>query len=521
MMVLNKFECMHLVFISVTLLGIWGCASNERVVRQDFRPTTAVPDSQSSPFLKVHMMNGNVYVLREWKLGQDSKALNGIGNQYDFNRNLLDSGNVTIPFDSVALFETNSVGSSPAITAMAIMTGVSVAMTIFCITNPKACFGSCPTFYVWDGRKMRVLAEGFSSSIIPAFEANDVDALYRAKPTNKNLEVILTNEAMETHVIRYAHLLIADHLKGNRVFVTPSQEFYEADSIIKPISVIAPEGDCTSKLLSVDDVERFSVTDSNDLASKEEIELTFDSVPSGDLGLVLGYRQTLLTTYLFYQALAYMGNSASQWIAGVQRDSATQAGAIKKLFWSLLGAIEVSTQDAEGKWQKAGEFSEIGPIATNIELLRLTPSTSLPIKIRFKMTRGLWRLDYAALAHLRRKVDPLTIQPSFVVRGDTAIDENAKKHLAGISGPLVTLPGDRYSIIYELPSDYENYEMFLESKGYYLEWIRKEWTTEENPAMAMMIFSNPGGYLKLLAPKFKKIEPQMEDSFWRSKYVAH
>jgi len=39
------------------------------------------------------------------------------------------------------------------------------------------------------------------------------------------------------------------------------------------------------------------------------LDLEFDSIPGKRLGLVLGFRQTLLTTYLFYQGLTYMGNS--------------------------------------------------------------------------------------------------------------------------------------------------------------------------------------------------------------------
>lgn len=137
------------------------------------------------------------------------------------------------------------------------------------------------------------------------------------------------------------------------------------------------------------------------------------------------------------------------------------------------------------------------------------------------MTRGLWRLDYAALARIVGRVQPMVIQPSAVMRGDTTADDKARTCVAGLGDPLVTMPGDRYSIIYRLPADYRDYELFMEARGYYLEWMRKEWVAEENPGMTLMMFSNPGGYLKMLAPKFKKIEPQMEESFWRSKYVQH
>ena len=66
--------------------------------------------------------------------------------------------------------------------------------------------------------------------------------------------------------------------------------------------------------------------------------------------------------------------------------------------------------------------------------------------------------------------------------------------------------------------DFNNYELFLESRGYYLEWVRKEWLADENPALAAMMLINPERALHVLAPDFKKIEPEMEEVFWSSRY---
>ena len=88
-----------------------------------------------------------------------------------------------------------------------ILTGISVAATIYCISNPKACFGSCPTFYAFDGEKMTLQAESFSSSVMPVLETNDIDALYNIKSINRFLELQMKNEALETHIIRHADFL--------------------------------------------------------------------------------------------------------------------------------------------------------------------------------------------------------------------------------------------------------------------------------------------------------------------------
>lgn len=51
------------------------------------------------------------------------------------------------------------------------------------------------------------------------------------------------------------------------------------------------------------------------------------------------------------------------------------------------------------------------------------------------------------------------------------------------------------------------------------EWVRGEWLAEEDPVKVYEMFFNPKEYFKDLAPQFKKIEAEMEETFWSSKYV--
>ena len=62
------------------------------------------------------------------------------------------------------------------------------------------------------------------------------------------------------------------------------------------------------------------------------------------------------------------------------------------------------------------------------------------------------------------------------------------------------------------------YQLFLESKGYYVEWMRQEWLKEEDPEMVQLMIRNPKEYLKLLAPEYKSREDEMENIFWNSKF---
>jgi len=81
----------------------------------------------------------------------------------------------------------------------------------------------------------------------------------------------------------------------------------------------------------------------------------------------------------------------------------------------------------------------------------------------------------------------------------------------------VTYPGDEYKIKYLLP--FTNAELFLDSKGYYLEWIRDEWAKEQNFKKLNLMFNKPAKYLRSVSKDYKKLEPLMEKTFWQSRYV--
>jgi len=485
--------------------------------RKLVKPAEAKSLDGKSPFLKAHMLNGRVYVLSPWKFDAKTKTVFGPGELLGLNREVLQKTMFTLPLDSVALFETNVAATSGSVAALAIITSASVAMTIYCATNPKACFGSCPTFYVSDGEKELLQAEGFSASVTRALEARDIDALYRARPTSRDFKIRMTNEALETHVVRYADVLAVPRPQNGRVFATSNGIFWQASKTFALNRAMAPEGDGLETLRAFDGRERFSTTDSTDLATREIIELEFAAIPEGNYGLVIASRQSLLSTYLFYQALAYMGSSAGNFLAALERQDANMRERSRGLN-RMLGGIEVLVQNAGGDWVVAGQTNETGPLATDTRLVPLPHLPAGEAKIRLRLTRGHWRLDYLALAQLGEQVTPLRLRPEMVYRGDV-VDENAKHLLLDSASVLTTFPGDEYTFVYRLPKDFSRYELFLESRGYYLEWMREEWLKEENPARAAMMFLDPQGALRALAPQFKKLEAEMEKTFWSSRYA--
>ena len=493
------------------------CGSLKTQNRKLAEPTAIATLDQRSPFLKAHLRNGQVFILSGGAVDTITRSVSGQGEQLDPNRLVLSNGNQRIEIDSVALFETNVVGIHGSVTALSVLTGISVAATAYCVANPKACFGSCPTFYASDGERQVLQAEGFSSSVAPTLEATDVDALYFARPSSRQFEVQMRNEALETQVVRSARILAVPRRAGGRTFASPSGDFWQASEIVPPVRCSADEGDCLAAVRSFDHHERVSTASATDLATREVIELEFPPLAGDSLGLVIASRQTLLGTYLFYQALAYMGRSAVPWLASLKRGDAAEREKARGIE-RAMGRVEVQVPGTAGDWTTVGEAGEAGPIATDVHVVPLGTLRPGPVRLRLRLARGHWRIDYVALARLSGRAQAVRLDPVQVRRGGSE-DAGALAALTRATRGVVTQPGDRYTLVYRLPADFAQRELFLESRGYYLEWMRNEWLAEENPERAALMMLDPDRALRVLAPEFKKAESGMEDAFWRSRYV--
>ncbi|MEO1053815.1 MAG: hypothetical protein AAFX87_24470 [Bacteroidota bacterium] len=511
----------------VAILIILLSCTSQKIKRETYAVRDAKKINAQNKYLKVHMKDGYVYVLDEWSFNDQDSTISGFGKYLDINRSLLSSKkrsgdgalSFKIAYVDVALLETNDPGKSNS-GGLVIATIVTVGLTINCIINPKSCFGSCPTFYADTGEGMELMAEGFSSSVAPSLEAKDIDMLYNAKqPPNRTFNIEVTNEAYETHVIRHANLIAVPKDEGKKVFVTPDEAYWEVEKPIVPQSANAPEGDISPLIERADGKERFSLADSTDLAAKEEVVLTFDNLEKGrSYGLILGKRQTLLTTYIIYQGLAYMGHGATYFFSEMERKQGWDKLS-KDHIIDMLGGVEIFTQDEKGAWQKVEEVRETGPIATDFSITPVGKGNG-QTKVKLRMTKGLWRLDYVALAPLVRTVDPIVIEPVKVLNAWLEEDSTARQHLINPAFSLVTLPGDKYTLVYQLPES-GAFEFFLDSQGYYLEWMRNEWLKEQNLKKVKTMFLNPSKFLRKEAPKYKRIEHQMEEVFWNSRYVKN
>lgn len=516
-MIRKTFFGFTLIFIGLNCSGLYFPENGERAFYTELNQAL-FHNSNKKDFLKAHLQNGDVYIFDDqWQV--DTAKLNIIGNGtlYNLKRESVKSGLLTVPVSDIVLYETNKIPTRgrDAILVPRLMIGAgSIAMTVYCQKNPKACFGSCPTFYLEESPSVfSSNAEAFSNAVLPSFEKRDIDALQNGCLEDCQVKLTMKNEALETHCIREAVLLGIPRDAGENVFHSPKKGFYKTGEMIAPDCVWHEAGSMITEFQDADEIEWFSLVDEQDLNTKEEIFLEFDSKGKKDLGLAIRFRQTLMTTYLFYSSLDYMGAEYGEILSKIERDKD-----LKKrtdLLNEILGGIEIfSWSERKKDWIFEGQMLEIGPIAHNLQLMPLlkNPTTS---KIKLRLNKGLWRIDMAALVPNLEKVEPIRMKADFVrFHGENRPD--LCDSLTDSEAQLISMPGEVYELYYQLPEE-RDYALFLDAKGYYLEWMRDEWLKASNPKKLFQLLVSPAKYLKGETAAYKEYEKTMEAAFWNSK----
>jgi len=519
-----KLPLINLVFLML-LIGLHSCSepyhfrSNYKSVNSLIHETDNI---KTKPYLKAHLKNGDICILRDsWKIDTISNVIKGNGTTFDFNRSKTHQGYVSIVIDSVAIFETNTKLEKtevPRIGALVILGAINVELTMFCIKNPKACFGSCPTFYINENDDLHYAdAEGFSNAITPSMEYTDIDAIGSQSITNHTFSLTMKNEALETHCINHVKILAYPLEKGERVYQSPTDDFFLCTGHYPITFAEAEEGEITNLIKYQDVKERFSLSDKSNLSSKEEIFLNFDHVSDiNNLGLILHFRQTIMTTYLFYSAMGYMGDKVSDVFTILETDEKMRAkfDATTK----ELGNIEVYLWNHQQNiWEHQNRLNETGPIAINKQFIPLqNVSSNSEVKIKLVLNKGLWRIDYAALTNIKEQVTPIEISPTLILN-EGEIDSQALSAVNYSDKYLISMPGSEYKFNFTFPKEAGTYELFLSSRGYYLEWMREQWIKDKNLRKLRQMVYRPKRFLRKEAKNYKEYEATMEETFWNSR----
>jgi hypothetical protein len=213
--------------------------------------------------------------------------------------------------------------------------------------------------------------------------------------------------------------------------------------------------------------------------------------------------------------MGYMGDEVSDIFALLETDYD-----LRKNFdatTKTLGDIKIyQWDDIQEVWIMEDGFYETGPIAINKQLILLSNSSGSKVKLKIVLNKGLWRMDYFALTNIKEQVNPIELTANSILNKGK-LDNTA---LAEINDPkkyLISMPGSEYKFNFTLPHDNTDYELFLYSKGYYLEWMREHWLKDKDLLKLKQMVDNPRKYLRNEAKNYKQYETKMEQEFWNSK----
>ncbi len=216
-------------------------------------------------------------------------------------------------------------------------------------------------------------------------------------------------------------------------------------------------------------------------------------------GPVAGY----VSTFVFYQALAYGGTDVADVLAAMERGEHDVTDRVLGIS-RTLGGIEILVRIDGGPLHSVGHFSEAGPIAADRQLFDLGTLEHGSVEVTLRMARGSWRLDEVALAHVSEPVEPVVLDPVRV----EAMAPGSDDGLARLLDPdvhLVTARGDARRIWFEVPPG-AHHRLFLDTQGYYYEWMRGEWLEEQSALSAATVLENPAEALRRMAPRFKAVQ---------------
>lgn len=529
----------------LALLTHAGCTGLDHVERRTFAPdsllSASAATSEAGP-IKAHMPDGSIYVFSSWVVLPDERRITGTAAHLSAVRDTLARGPMSVPLDSVALVETNVRNGSSAPAYFAALAVASAALTLYCVTTPKACFGSCPTIYstTTDGHVLE--AESFSHSIAPLFEMRDVDRIGAQPDAGGLLRLEVRNEALETHYINHLELIEVTHEAG--AFAVPDKRggALVLNDFASDVAFIDRAGTDISRDVTTADGVAFE-TDPSTLASAtpddafDYIDVALAAPPADSAAVLLRFRASLLSTVLFYDfMLAGQGIDAIDWLTR-RLDTISGAVEIGEFYTRWMGVrIAVRRGDA---YHGAARLGGAGPIAWDDAAVMVPVTEPDSLRLRITFLADAFRFDRIAIARRadRRpaRVIPLTRIESSATSGHAA-DQSARDDASSARTAeaaaldaklhedaarpderyLTTHPGTRFDAVFDTGGAGADHSrtFFLASQGYYIEWIRREWLQREADDLPALATND---MLLQALKRWRAVKADYEDQFFRTK----
>ncbi len=477
---------------------------------------------------KIQTYNDDIYVFPRG-FTVDGDSLKGFAQLFNLENNDGYYSNRSIPLKDIAMinnYEETTSGSRHFASFLFGLTGPLMTVTsLYCVSCPKCCFGSCPTIYTKGKNGYELECELFSECISKQLENDDVDVLIKKLSIDGNVDLMITNEALETHYINRFNLISVNHPFGTRLLPSLNDSLILVKSFMEPLSISNSKGINILSLTQKDD-GNFYRSGTKDL-DKTINDIPYDyidvgsKVPSSsrNVKIIIKYRNTLLSTILLYDVvLASQGIEAVAWIDKMNNNP-EYAQYFKMLYQNFSG-IRIQSR-LNNSWKNVGTLKDAGPLAWRYAGFEAPVDKNGNLKIRLKFFTDNMMIDYIAIDTSSSYKNDLEFTLPVAVKITNAKGEPTNEVYDFIKDDddqyLVTNPGDNYTFKYKFNKK-SNCEQTLVifSRGYYYEWIRGDWVRNKETDYKFNLY-DLHGTLNHLAESWLENKDIIEQEFFNQR----
>lgn len=446
---------------------------------------------------KVFLMDATVALFPEgFRVSNGTLKGNGIrfsstGVVHDIPFDRLPRARIQVPKDSaMAMTYYDRVvtgGRGFASFFLGLTGGALTTASLYCMANPKACFGSCPTVYTRDGDAWEFKAELFSYSISRLLESGDLDRIGAHECPGSPFMLRVANEALETHHINVMHLLAVRHPAGTLALPATDGSIVAVGDVREPLSAVNSTGeDVLRDIRFWDDAsyrsDSIQVRQVKSGRTSDWVELRVRPPDGSDsVIMVLRLRNTLLSTLLFYEiVLGSQGVRALDWTGRMNTDP-LYAGQFRRIYSEFSG-MKIKVR-REGQWMTMGSVPDVGPVGWKPIAVKVPVEEEGDLRLRLEFFPDNVMIDYVgfAVGDDHRVLVPEEFLPTTIRDETGALRPDLASILARDDDRYVTTePQNAYRFEYDVPPPgKDEMTLFVRSKGYYTEWIRGTWITAE------------------------------------------
>jgi len=270
---------------------------------------------------------------------------------------------------------------------------------------------SCPYVYSYDGSSFRLDAEAFGTSVSKAFEAETYSVLPSLVPVSGHLDVRISNERPETHLINSVHLYVGDAGGVTSAVLDVNNVLWPVENVQPPSAAHDHSGNDILAEISAKDNRRWQSDLANTTANsgfRDELNLQFDR-PDGasDATLVVDAINSDLVTEAYRAAGSVLGDATMQFYRALEHDPQLQA---RIRDWIRDCSLRIEEKEGN-EWKVVGSMEPEASVAPFSRAIRIHHLNDVPGPLMFRLSSltDVWRIDAVQIDF--STVKPIPLRP--------------------------------------------------------------------------------------------------------------